>query len=278
VKNFLATALTPVGTTLYVYGGGWNWQDNGPSLSARTLGLSPDWLRFYREQDQNYTYRDRVGDESNKDAAHSYYTYGRFNEYGYAGLDCSGYVGWTLYKTLEDKDGEAGYVSSSTIMAKGLSERGYGKWSNEVKVPDGSAESAILPGDVMSIQGHVWISLGTCEDGSILMLHSSPTRFYANQPGGGVQIGAIGDNYNCEALVLAERYMSDYYADWHERYPVFLLNPERYIPAPGGDTGRFTWDTTVQGGLSDPEGVQQMRPEQVLKLLFTEKKAKTQVF
>ena len=38
VRNFLATAMEPVGTTLYMFGGGWNWQDgkyaNGSEAEA----------------------------------------------------------------------------------------------------------------------------------------------------------------------------------------------------------------------------------------------------
>ena len=268
LKNLLATAMMPVGTTLYVYGGGWNWQDNDSAVSARTLGLSPDWMRFFQEQDGSYTYRDADGDSANADPAHSYYPYGRFNQYWYAGLDCSGYMGWTLYNTLQDADGSMGYVSKSSTMAKGLSERGYGTWTHEVSMPDGSKKKKLLPGDVISLSGHVWMALGTCDDGSVLMVHSSPTRSYANQPGGGVQIGAIGKDYNCEALVLAEKVMTDYFPAWHERYPVFLLSPERYFPTEGESTGRFSWDVKAEGGLSDPDGVQKMTPAQVLDLLF----------
>ena len=49
LKNFLTTALMPVGTTLYIYGGGWDWQDVGSSVQTETLGVSPDWVRFFEE-------------------------------------------------------------------------------------------------------------------------------------------------------------------------------------------------------------------------------------
>ena len=57
VLNFIKTALMPVGTTLYVYGGGWDWQDEGSAVQARTIGVSPDWIRFFEIQDVNYTFR-----------------------------------------------------------------------------------------------------------------------------------------------------------------------------------------------------------------------------
>lgn len=50
LKNFLATALEPVGTTLYIYGGGWNWQDEGSSIQTTTIGVAPEWIRFFNEQ------------------------------------------------------------------------------------------------------------------------------------------------------------------------------------------------------------------------------------
>ena len=271
VKNFLSTALMPAGHCLYIYGGGWNWQDTGAGDATRTIGLSPDWVRFFEEHDGSYTYRDRDGDEANKDAAHSFYPYGRFNQYCYAGLDCSGYVGWTLYNTFESENGKAGWVNKSTQFARDLSEQGLGKWSNVVPVPDGSKKTALLPGDIISLPGHVWIALGTCADGSVVMLHSSPTRSYDNQPGGGVQLGAIGPDHNCEALVLAEKYNTKYFPDWHDRYPVFLLTYDRYIPSTENpDTGRFSWDTKAEGGLTDPDGIRKMKPAQILALLFGE--------
>ena len=72
LANFLKTAMEPVGTTLYIYGGGWDWQDVGFAVQARTLGVSPDWVRFFREQDESFTYKSKDGDEANVDPASSY--------------------------------------------------------------------------------------------------------------------------------------------------------------------------------------------------------------
>ena len=57
LKNFLATALTPVGTSLYVYGGSWDWQDVNSSNQSMTIGLSQSWIDFFQSQDANYTYK-----------------------------------------------------------------------------------------------------------------------------------------------------------------------------------------------------------------------------
>ena len=86
LANFLRTALMPVGTTLYIYGGGWDWQDVGSSIQSRTIGVSPDWVRFFKEHDENFTFKGKDGDEENVDPATSYYPFGKYNEYYYAGL------------------------------------------------------------------------------------------------------------------------------------------------------------------------------------------------
>ena len=262
LKNFLATALEPVGTTLYIYGGGWNWQDNGSSIQATTIGISPDWVRFFIEQDEDFTYRDKDG---------GFYPYGGFNEYYYAGLDCSGYLGWVVYNTLNDKSGGEGYVGSSTGFAKRLADMGFGDWTQNVVVPDGSSETAVKPGDIVSIKGHVWISLGTCADGSVVILHSTPSDSRTGQSGGGVQIGAIGKTLNCEAYQLADFYMSEYYPEWYRRYAVSLKKPETYFEIKGDTAGRFTWDVMGEESvLTDPEEFQKLSPEEVLSELFAE--------
>lgn len=262
LENFLRTAMEPVGTTLYVYGGGWDWQDEGSAIQTRTIGVSPDWVRFFAEQDENYTYRDKDGDPANKDPATSFYPYGGFNEYYYAGLDCSGYVGWTLYNTLHTESGGAGYVGGSTGFAKHLADLGCGSWTQEVSA------SAMKPGDIMSINGHVWISLGACPDGSVVIAHSTPSNSRTGQPGGGVQLGAIGNSEQCEAYRLADSHMSRYYPAWYQRYAVSLKSPATYFSFTGEKAGRFTWDVTGQGVLTDPAGYQQRTAAEVLAGLF----------
>lgn len=268
VANFLKTAMMPVGTALYIYGGGWDWQDVGSAVQTRTLGVSPDWVRFFRAQDENFTYKSRDGDEANSDPANSYYPYGGYNEYYYAGLDCSGYLGWALYNTLETRDGGEGYVMSATRMAKQLSERGFGAWTRDVAVPSGGDDAVMKPGDIMSIDGHVWISLGACDDGSLVILHSTPAASRTGQPGGGVELSAIGASEDCQAYALADRYMSKYYPEWYARYPVKLADPEVYFSFTDEDAGKFSWDT--HGAFGDPEGVTDMSPEQALALVFGE--------
>ena len=264
LKNLLKTALAPVGKTLYIYGGGWDWQDVGSSIQTRTLGVSSDWVRFFEAQDTTYTYKDT--DDAKPDPANSYYPYGGYNEFYYAGLDCSGYLGWVLYNTFETENGKDGYVGGSTGFAKRLSAKGWGEWTQDIQAPDGANGYTMKPGDIMSINGHVWVSLGTCEDGSVVILHSTPSPSRSGQPGGGVQISAIGLDKNCEAYQLADQYMSEFYPDWYARYPVHLCDPEKYFTFEGENAGRFTWNMST--GLTDPDGLQNMTPEEVLDALF----------
>ena len=67
LKNYLQTAMNPVGTALYVYGGSWDWQDVNSSNQALTIGLPQSWIDFFQQQDANYTYM------NDDDPAHSYY-------------------------------------------------------------------------------------------------------------------------------------------------------------------------------------------------------------
>lgn len=268
LKNLLKTALEPVGTTLYIYGGGWDWQDEGSAPQARTLGVSSDWVRFFESQDSDFTYKEKDGDEAKADPTTSYYPYGEYNEYYYAGLDCSGYLGWVIYNTFETENGQDGYVGGATGFAKRLSEKEWGDWTQDVEVPDKENGYTMKPGDVMSINGHVWLSLGTCEDGSVVIAHSSPSKSRTGQPGAGVQISAVGPDEDCEAYRLADQYMSNYYPEWYERYPIYLCDPSVYFTFEGDQAGRFIWDAETGTGLADPEHLQEMKPAEVLECLY----------
>ena len=129
MQNLLRTALMPVGTALYVYGGGWNWQDTGSGNTAMHIGLPQSWIDFFDCQNACYTYR------SDSNPAHSYYPTGGWNQYGYAGLDCSGYLGWTLYNTLHTESASVsdcdGYVTPAAEFAHTLAQRAWGTLSRQ---------------------------------------------------------------------------------------------------------------------------------------------------
>ena len=269
LKNYLQTAMNPVGTALYVYGGSWDWQDVNSSNQALTIGLPQSWIDFFQQQDANYTY---INDD---DPAHSYYPHNSWNQYYYAGVDCSAYIGWTIYNVMHTEsttnDQSDGYVMSAVKMAKTFADKGWGEFTRDIK--------SFKPGDIFSMSGHVWTVLGVCDDGSIVFLHSTPSDSKAGQGGGGVQLSALNpnsdDDKNCEAYKLVTKYMTKYYPEWSDRYDPVLRSYDSYAtPATGTEyketwSGNFSWNLDGSG-LSDPEGYADMSAAEILADLFGE--------
>lgn len=267
LKNYLQTAMNPVGTALYVYGGSWDWQDVNSSNQALTIGLPQSWIDFFQQQDANYTYKNSA------DPAHSYYPHNSWNQYYYAGVDCSAYIGWTVYNVMHTKsttnDLSDGYVMSAVKMAKTFAEKGWGTWTRDIK--------SFKPGDIFSMSGHVWTVLGVCDDGSIVFLHSTPSDSKAGQGGGGVQLSALNPNSdndkNCEAYKLVTKYMTKYYPEWSTRYDAVLRSYDSYAtPASGSEysktwSGNFSWNLDGTG-LTDPDGYADMSAAEILADLF----------
>ena len=229
LTSFLQTAMLPLGKVMYVYGGGWNEKDNGAGTEAVTLGLSKEWEEFAAVQDASYD--------------HTKYRYQI-----HKGLDCSGYVGWVLYNTFEKQSGCTGYVMPAEKMAESFAKQGFGTLISQ------GGKREFLPGDIVSMKGHVWISLGTCEDGSVLLVHASP-------PGvilcGTCLPAACGmPEQRGQAVSLAEKYMRKQFPCWYAKYP----NCSRgsfYVT----QSSVFRWEQTV---LADPEGIRSRNPEDVL--------------
>ena len=267
LKNYLQTAMNPVGTALYVYGGSWDWQDVNSSTQALTIGLPQSWIDFFQQQDANYTYKNSA------DPAHSYYPHNSWNQYYYAGVDCSAYIGWTVYNVMHTEsttnDLSDGYVMSAVKMAKTFADKGWGTWTRDIK--------SFKPGDIFSMSGHVWTVLGVCDDGSIVFLHSTPSDSKAGQGGGGVQLSALNpnsdDDKNCEAYKLVTKYMTKYYPEWSTRYDAVLRSYDSYAtPASGSEysktwSGNFSWNLDGTG-LTDPDGYADMSAAEILADLF----------
>lgn len=260
IKNLLAIAMEPVGTTLYVYGGAWNWQDTAASNQATTIGLPQSWVDFFQSQNVNYNYKNPV-------QANSYYPFNKYNQYYYAGADCSGYVGWSVYNTMNTQSSETGYVLKSTEVAQQFANLGWGTKTQNIQ------RYGFKAGDIMSMNGHVWICLGTCDDGSVVILHSTPSKSINGQSGGGVQINGIGDSENCQAVQLARTYMSRYFPQWYSRYHNVYKNYSSYTSFSGSTAGKFSW--TINGVLSDPDGYIGMKADDILADLFGETNAIT---
>ena len=208
MENYLVTAFSPVGQTMYIWGGGWNEEDTGAGVDATTLGLSPVWAEFASKQTAEYDYHD--------------YKYEI-----HKGLDCSGYVGWLIYNLMETEDGKDGYVMKSSLMAEEFAKKGWGTYTPAEKVSDWQL------GDIMSMKGHVWISLGTMEDGSVLILHSSVV--------GVIVCGtSLPEGEDSQAVRLARQFMSTCYPDWYEKFPD-CSRPYSYLSG----SGQFRWDENV---------------------------------
>lgn len=47
LKTLLLTALEPVGSTMYVWGGGWNKADTGAGIEAVSIGVTSKWKAFF---------------------------------------------------------------------------------------------------------------------------------------------------------------------------------------------------------------------------------------
>ena len=276
LKNFISTAFQPLGTTLYVFGGGWDFQDVGTSNEGRTIGISANWLKFFDDQNINYTYKD----ENNKNE--SYYPFGSFNEYYYAGLDCSGFVGWTIYNNLYDKNlSYDGFVTYAKSIAKNLENKNYGKWMHTV---EGSTfenpnyellAKELKVGDILSTRGHVMIVLGKCKDGSFIIIHSTPSNSLTGYPGGGVQLSAVNPNKSldksCEAYDLCTKYMKKYFHKWSERYEAIVVATETVFNFDDEtpETGIFHWDIE-NGKITDPDDYTNKFAKEILEDLFGE--------
>lgn len=201
MENLIFTALEPVGSTMYVWGGGWNEADTGAGPEALSIGCSERWAEFAATQGSDYDYHN-------------------FRYKIHDGLDCSGYIGWILYNLFHTENSQSesdGYVMKSTLMAKTLADYGWGEL-----IPASEA-TEWKPGDICSMSGHVWLSLGTCQDGSVLLLHASP-------PGVRICGTASSDDEKTDAVLLAEEWMSLCYPEWYAKFPKCNVN-DSYLTA-----------------------------------------------
>ena len=218
VRNFLKNALLPLGNTLYIWGGGHT------DAEAESYGVNAQWKQFFNTQNSTYNYSDHL------------YEYGK-------GLDCSGYVGWTAHQVTKEYA-----TTTSTGMPAYFARKGWGTCVT------GDTSQKFTPGDVVSKSGHVWIVIGQCSDGSVVVIHATPPYI---QLGG--TVSSTG-NINSEAIELANEYMKMYYPVAYERYGVKVLD-RSYLTG----VNHFTWSSSI---LSDSEGYRRKKPAEILNDLF----------
>ncbi len=207
--DFLKNALKPVGQTLYIYGGGWNEAQTGSGTEALTLGLSKEWKSFYNSQDGTYNYENYMYEI-------------------HKGLDCSGYVGWTIYNTLETKSNHGnGYVLKAEEMTKSFANMKLGSYKDSIQ--------NAKPGDIVSMaNAHVYIVLAVCEDG----------------------------NSNSQAVEYAQKIMKTYYPDWYSRYPDCTVDSSFTEPS---NVSLFHWNSKT---LKDVDKLNSMTVNQIIQTLF----------
>ena len=237
VKNFLRTAIAPIGSTMYVWGGGWNKADTAAGKEAKSVGLSASWRSFAKDKKAGYNYRN-------------------YRYLIHKGLDCSGYVGWCVYNIQNTSNGKKGYVYSASKQAEKFAKLGYGSFTKAADISD------YKPGDIMSSTcsccGHVWIVVGECEDGSVVLAHASPP--------GVILSGTVTPEgkKNSDACKLAGKYMKKYYPVWYKKYPD-VCKGSTYL----SHYGQMRWNVDGENCLlSDPDGYEEMNAEEVLKDLF----------
>lgn len=228
IKKLIQTALQPVGTTMYVWGGGWNEEDNGSGVESVTIGPASRWKEFFEMQDASYNYN---------------YTQYQIHD----GLDCSGYMGWLVYNLFETENGKEGYVNLADEQIDDFVHLGWGE-----KIPANLIETYQC-GDIMASSGHIYIVLGSCQDGSVLLCHSSPP---------GVRIcgtPAIDGTIRSEAVLLAEQIMSKHYPRWYAKYPGCQVD-YTYLT----QYDQFRWNDILQ----DSEGFRKKSAHEIVDCLW----------
>ena len=233
VKNYLQAAIEPVGTTLYVYGGGWNEDDSGSGIEALSYGISPRWYEFFKENDENYNFEDTMYQIHD-------------------GLDCTGYVGYVTYQVFGDFYRDNGYVFPSKDMTSEYADIFGGTLISRDSI------DRYYPGDIMGTDGHVFIVIGRCSDGSLLFVHASPpvvsicgTKTPDGKP-------------ESEAVALAGKYMSTYFPESYARYDTCIRDTDFLT-----EYNQMHWSRNV---LTDPDGFDDMTPEEIMKSIFEETK------
>lgn len=190
IKKLIKTAFIPLGHTMYVYGGGWNEEDTFASIQARTIGESTAWHKFFLTQSSNYNFK-------------------KFLHCSTLGLDCTGYIGWVIYNLLNTQDNLSGYVFKAKELGYRLEELGLGS------VSEASPSLNHLCGDIFFSPKHchAYISLGECDDKSVLLLHSSPP---------GVMLSGTPAPYSSarsQAQKCARRFLQINYPEWYAKFP-----------------------------------------------------------
>jgi hypothetical protein len=212
VENLLRVALSAVGETCYVFGGGWGEENH-------KIGLSQQSLNFFNQQDKSY-------DENLHDATKGTASRGD-------GWDCAAMLGWVLYNTYFCEDD----ILLRDFLPESTDEISYGIGGPErTFVSDCIIEDfvrrnmgqkfhfsldKIQPGDIVHVPGHIFLVLGVCEDKSMVVSHSSVTVHGDDLSQGGSMLSAtLSENgeKESEALEIVTEFMRTYAPAFHEKF------------------------------------------------------------
>jgi hypothetical protein len=237
LKGLLANGLKPMGSPLYIFGGGHDTAD------ATRIGVNPQWKKFFNSQNAGYN--------------HTFYRY----QYG-NGLDCSGFVGWTVFNTVNQTSEDGIWCTeSSGKTGEFYFKKGWGSYKS------GFTSPSFRAGDVVGYNGHVWIVLGKCSDGSYVIMHSSPQ---------GVKLAGTvhpqTGSSDSVAVSLAKKYMKKYFSSYTNK----MTNDgytcgNSYLKNTSSTTlYRFRWVLNGTGILTDPDGYASKSAEEILLDLLGE--------
>ena len=236
IKNYLLGSLQPVGSTLYVWGGGW------AQPTATYIGVYPEWISWFNSKGGSYNYANYMDLSAATRAK---------------GLDCSGFVGWTTYQIMQTKSGVgSGYAAEASTVASVYAGKGYGNLRSQSKLSQNNYLNQFKAGDVGSMSGHTFIVLGQCSDGSLVIVHSTPPCVQIN--GTTTPSGA----YDSEAITLAKQYMNQYYPALVQKFNLGCSVGTSYIRA----SNTLRWNTKT---LSNPDGYKSKSAGQILADLFS---------
>lgn len=92
-------------------------------VEAVTIGASLQWKSFFNQYGSTYDYTKTLYQIHN-------------------GLDCSGYIGWAIYNTVNTSNNKDGYVMLADGMASNFAARGWEPTKYKTQI------SQYKPGDI----------------------------------------------------------------------------------------------------------------------------------
>lgn len=164
-------------------------------------------------------------------------------------LEHSGYGTYTKNSAADEKDPQEDHYDGKKIDRVGVTD--------------------FRPGDIYSFgdgETHVWMCLGQCADGSVLLVHSSNPGVYI--------CGTVpAEGATSEASALSSEYMKRYYTDFYNKFGA----PTRVGTKNADNTfsgylkyGQFKWDDAK---LADDANLRNMSAADVMKSIYCEVEA-----